>query len=90
MSDYIGQVRIIYPSRTMFRVLSKIKSADCYKCVNLSGTEKGKEHTYSIVVTYYCLRIREGHTLAMLFQFRLNIHLRLDRYLINSLLLQSI
>lgn len=47
MSDYIGQVRIIYPSRTMFRVLSKIKSADCYKCVNLSGTEKGKEHTYS-------------------------------------------
>lgn len=47
MSDYIGQVRIIYPSRTMFRVLSKIKSADCYKCVNLSGTEKGKEHTCS-------------------------------------------
>lgn len=47
MSDYIGQVKIIYPSRTMFRVLSKIKSADCYKCVNLSGTEKGKEHTYS-------------------------------------------
>lgn len=47
MSDYIGQVRIIYPSRTMFRVLSKIKSADCYKCVNLSGTEKGKEHIYS-------------------------------------------
>lgn len=31
----------------MFRVLSKIKSADCYKCVNLSGAEKGKEHTYS-------------------------------------------
>lgn len=47
MSDFIGQVRVIYPSRTMFRVLSKIKSADCYKCVNLSGAEKGKEHTYS-------------------------------------------
>lgn len=47
MSDFIGQVRVIYPSQTMFRVLSKIKSADCYKCVNLSGAEKGKEHTYS-------------------------------------------
>lgn len=47
MNDLIGQVRIIYPSRTTFRVLSRIKSGDCYKCVNLSGAEKGKEHTYS-------------------------------------------
>lgn len=44
MSDFIGQVRVIYPSRTMFRVLSKIKSADCYKCVNLSGAEKGNRN----------------------------------------------
>lgn len=51
MSDYIGQVRIIYPSRTMFRVLSKIKSADCYKCVNLSGTERVKSiHTLHVLL----------------------------------------